>query len=47
MKKYDVYHYDIWGAHHSVVSANSKEEIYNQAKRMGYKKKDVEVFEKR
>lgn len=46
MKTYDVYHYDIWGAHHFVTTAPNKEEIYERARKQGYKRSQVEAFER-
>lgn len=46
-KTYDVYHYDLWGAHHFVTEARNKEEIYESARSQGYKRSQVEAFERR
>ena len=47
LKVYDVYEYDPWGAHHSVVKAYSKQEIYDDKKKQGYKRSDLEIFERK
>ena len=47
LKVYDVYEYDSWGAHHSVVKAYSKQEIYDDEKKQGYKRSDLEIFERK
>ena len=47
LKKYDVYQYDPWGGHHSVMSASSKTEVYERCKKQGYPRSKVEVFERK
>ena len=47
LKEYDVYEYDPWGAHHSIVKAHNKTEIYDAKKKKGYKRSDLEIFERR
>jgi hypothetical protein len=47
LKEYDVYEYDPWGAHHSIVKAHNKTEIYDAKKKKGYKRTDLEIFERR
>ena len=46
MPSYDVYEYDIWGAHYRIVEAKNKEEIYQSCALNGYTRSHVEIFKR-